>query len=262
MPRRALLDSDILPYEIGFVLDQSVSEGAVIHAVEQKIESIRTESNSDKIECFLTHSRSNFRLDIATVAPYKGQRPSEKPFHWQLIRDYIASQYDCTEVRGHEADDIIADLAREDPDAVICSRDKDLDTVPGWHFRWKCGETQPQKMYYLSDKDADSFLAYQMIVGDQVDNIKGIPGVGKARAVKILQECDTWSKQVKAIAEAYVYFIGGGSNEAIHYEDSYKNKHWKTPVEIMEENFMLLNLTRYDVIDTKLRSHYDEGTLS
>lgn len=241
-----LLDSDILPYEIGYVLDETVSEGKVYHTVDMKIEEIRANSGSDSLEFYLTHSKSNFRNFIATVAPYKGHRPSEKPYHWASIRDYLISQYGAIEVRGYEADDIIADRAREDDETIICSRDKDLDTVPGWHFRWKCGDKQPERKYFVTPFEAHYFLHYQMLVGDQADNIKGIPGCGDKKAKAILSECETYEDLQDAVLKAYTKIIGEGSHGPIYYEDHNKNRYWRTPFEIMMENYELLALgTRY-----------------
>ena len=60
---------------------------------------------------YLTDSGSNFRLDIATILPYKGNRSgTEKPPLWKGLREYLMEAYpdQVTEVVGIEADDQLA----------------------------------------------------------------------------------------------------------------------------------------------------------
>lgn len=238
----ALLDTDILPYELGAVFDETVSPGHVYQAVDDKINNIVKGSKASDLVCFLTNSKANFRLGRATVAPYKGQRSSEKNPWWGSIRDYIINMYDPIIANGNEADDLIVDYHKHDRDTIICSRDKDLDTVPGWHYRWRCGERQPERRYYVSPRDAWYFFYYQMLTGDVVDNIKGVYGVGPKKAEQVLGNLDNKHEMREAVCQLYIEKYGEGSNDYIHYEDHRKNRHWKRPTEIMEEMADLLYL--------------------
>jgi len=238
----ALIDADILPYELGAVFDETVSPGHVYQAVDDKINTIIRGAKAHDAVYFLTNSKANFRLARATVAPYKGQRPSEKNFWWHHIRDYIISMYEPVIADGNEADDLIIDYHKKDIETVICSRDKDLDTSPGWHYRWKCGERQPERRYYVPPHEAWQFFYYQLLAGDIVDNIKGVYGVGPKKATKILAPLEDKHAMREAVCRVYIDVYGGGSNKHIHYEDCNKNKHWKRPTEIMEEMADLLYL--------------------
>ena len=227
---KALIDCDILPYELGAVLDETVSIRKVLESTDKKIEEIINRSGSSSYVGFLTESRTNFRIGEATVAPYKGHRSSEKPYHWNSIRDHILENYHIEVAVGCEADDLIGDECLKDiGNTIICSRDKDMDTIPGWHYRWKCGERQPEKRYYVNDFEARYFFYYQMLVGDQADNIKGIIGVG-----------DSEEEMLQVVKGAYVDVYGGGSNEEIYYELPDKTRIWKRPTEIMREMADLL----------------------
>lgn len=198
-------------------------------------------AKADTFECFLTNSGSNFRIKTATVAPYKGHRPPDKPYYWSTIRNYLILEYHATIAEGCEADDLIGDEALKDIDnTIICSRDKDLDTVPGWHYRWKCGERQPERRYYVNDTEAFNFFMYQMLVGDVSDNIKGVLGIGDKKAKKILAECKSKEEMLHAVKQTYINVYGEGCDEPIYYETEDKQRVWKRPTEIMKENAELL----------------------
>lgn len=236
----ALLDSDIIPYELGFVFDETVPEGKVLRSVDEKINSIQKKSGCTETICFLTHSKSNFRLHRATVAPYKGTRAHEKPYHWKTIRDYIESEYNAIEARGLEADDLIGTAHIDNPDSVICSRDKDMDTIPGWHYRWQCGERQPERKYHVSQFDGWYFFYYQLLIGDIVDNIKGVYGIGAKKAEKILANCSTKDEMHEVVKQVYINVYGDGLDKPVYYEDHLKNRYWRKPTEIMAEMADLL----------------------
>jgi hypothetical protein len=238
----ALIDADILPYEIGSVFDETISTRKVLEVVDRRIESILEETGCDDYTCFITNSGNNFRLQRATVAPYKGHRSPHKPYHWVTIRDHLKYAYEAIEADGCEADDLIADMKKQYDNSIICSRDKDFDTIPGWHYRWKCGERQPQRTYYVNRAEAWQFFYFQLLAGDTADNIKGIVGVGNVGAKTALAGCTTKDALHEAARHKYIEVYGGGSNDLIFYEDEFKNKHWRTPIEIMAEMADLLYL--------------------
>jgi 5'-3' exonuclease len=125
----------------------------------------------------------NFRFGIATEQPYKGNRVDfAKPYHWGTVNDYIFHKYGRKVVTcvGFEADDFMAfHRERDEPDKeyYICTRDKDLNTCPGYHYRWECGENQPEKLpYWITPFEAQEFFLTQCLMGDSTDNI---PGCGR-----------------------------------------------------------------------------------
>ena len=74
----------------------------------------------------------------------------------------------------------------QDEACILVSIDKDLDTVPGWHYNYDKKIT-----YFVTPEEASYNFYYQLLVGDSSDNIKGAVGVGPAKAKKILSECKT-----------------------------------------------------------------------
>jgi len=125
-------------------------------------------------------------------------------------------------------------------DTVICSRDKDLKQVPGWHYGWEVGEqpeyklkwVNPLGMLYsqwesgISEKTGKETLSlkkvtgdglrwfyYQTLVGDPTDTIPGLPGCGPKRALTLLEFCETEKEMYEAVSEEYKIVYGDSWKE-------------------------------------------------
>lgn len=176
---KALIDADVLLYEIGFSSERSELVGGhkvVVPAswefcqelFDKKITLIQDEIQAtEPPRLFFTNTASlnktlnkrrayideapvpfvdNFRYALAKERAYKAGRASAKPFHFNNIIAYALSEYDChVNESGLEADDAmcIEQYSRwkvGDLTTTICSRDKDLRQCPGWHYSWECGK--------------------------------------------------------------------------------------------------------------------------
>ena len=233
--KNALIDSDLLVYAIGFVFDESVSEHIVMNKVDERIEDIQNEAGCTTNICFITRPRDNFRYDVATIGKYKGNRLPGKPFHYEFIRDYLKHGHSAIESSGCEADDTIADaMVLDRENSVICSIDKDLDTVYGWHYKWGVGGRPAKGLRYISPHEAHRFLCKQMLMGDSIDCIVGVYNIGEKRAESILNRCE--DDYMQAVKQTYRDIYG----------DSIKYQTWRgewverTSTEIMEEMHGLL----------------------
>jgi 5'-3' exonuclease len=101
---------------------------------------------------------------------------------------------------GLEADDAMSILHTERDDTIICSRDKDLRQVPGWSYSWELGRQPSFGPIRISKAGSLSlsedrkkltgtglaFFYSQLLTGDRVDNIPGLPGCGPVAAWNIL----------------------------------------------------------------------------
>lgn len=138
--QHALIDADILNYRIGFACNEeseSVAITTMAHFLEDLL--LLDLTNVQTWELHLT-GKENFRNDIAVTVPYKGNRKSEKPVHYHLLREYLVDAWAATVSQGIEADDMLAIRATElGESSVIVSLDKDLDQVPGWHYNFSKG---------------------------------------------------------------------------------------------------------------------------
>ena len=100
------------------------------------------------------------------------------------------------DVPGVEADDVIGTLAhvaaQQGVDCIISSGDKDLSQLVNEHIT--VIDTMNDRRRDIAGVTAEFgvppslMLDYQTLVGDQVDNVPGVPKVGPKTAVKWLQE--------------------------------------------------------------------------
>jgi len=143
--------------------------------------------------------KANFRYQVATIQPYKGNRASlQKPFHLDTIRQYLVDSYDAHVSVGMEADDSIG-LAHNVETDIVVSLDKDLNCIPGDHYNWK-----EERLYTVSEHDADASFYCQVITGDSTDNIPGIYGMGaKSKVLTNVRESETEEEMFELAAKEY-----------------------------------------------------------
>lgn len=164
-------------------------EEAALYNVRSILRSIADDLQVDldeEVKVYLS-GPENYRIGVATLKPYKGNRdPTKKPVHAPAIKELLRNRYNCKVSDGQEADDDMAQahfqLWTLDPDSTcIATIDKDLDTIPGMHYNFA-----KKEKYIVTPREAKLNFWKQMLTGDTVDNIPGIPGVGHSKAKKLL----------------------------------------------------------------------------
>jgi hypothetical protein len=195
---KALIDGDILVYRIGFA-SENEPESIAIARCSEFIEDLILFNGFGEYQGYLT-GKTNFRNEIAVTAPYKGNRKSAKPKHYQLLRDYMESAWSFTMIEDQEADDAIGIAAYEMEvgEYCICSIDKDLDMLRGDHYNFVKDER-----YFITEEEGIKNFYKQLLMGDRVDNIIGIKGIGTVKAERLLKECKNENEMYLAILEAY-----------------------------------------------------------
>ena len=195
---KALIDGDILVYRIGFASEDE-PESIAMARCSEFIEDLILFNGFGEYQGYLT-GKTNFRNEIAVTAPYKGNRKSAKPKHYQLLRDYMESAWDFTMIEDQEADDAIGIAAYEMEvgEYCICSIDKDLDMLRGDHYNFVKDER-----YFITEEEGIKNFYKQLLMGDRVDNIIGIKGIGTVKAERLLKECKNENEMYLAILEAY-----------------------------------------------------------
>lgn len=134
-------------------------------------------------EIYLT-GKGNYRDKIAVTHGYKANRKDiDKPILYNEAKQHLIDMWCATVVNEMEADDMLGIQQRND--TCICTIDKDLDMVPGWHY-----DFVKEDMYNVSPTEADFAFYRQVLTGDDTDNIKGLHGIGPVRALKILDKAD------------------------------------------------------------------------
>lgn len=110
-----------------------------------------------------------------------------------LVRDAGIPIY---HLPGYEADDVLATLARkleaQGFDVVLVSKDKDLRQLLSPHIRMYDVQadqfTTPQSLRETLGFSPEQAIEIQSLMGDKIDNVPGIPGVGDKTAVELIQQ--------------------------------------------------------------------------
>ena len=171
--------------------------------VRNIIDAICKELSCDRYVVYLS-GPTNFRNELATIRPYKGNRDkAHKPVHGPAIREYLSRRHPCVLSDNEEADDVIGythySRWRQDPESsCIATQDKDLNMIPGWHYNFA-----KQTREFISPELADYNFYHQLLTGDPTDNIQGVPGCGKVRASKLLTDCVGVVHMYEVCKEAY-----------------------------------------------------------
>jgi hypothetical protein len=223
-----LIDADILVYRIAFG-----NEDDSIDYAKKNMDNLIAEilvgvgSDADSYQLYLTGG-GNFRKELATIQPYKGTRKSEKPKHYQALRDYLVDHWNAKVIQGMEADDALAmEGTRLGDEAVIVSIDKDLLQVKGRHYNFNT-----KQMVVIDEFTGMYNLYHQLLTGDRVDNIRGVQGIGKVKATKLLKDCETEYEMFTTVLKAY----GNNLDELIEnarllYLLRYEDDWWHPPKE-------------------------------
>ena len=148
--------------------------------LDEIISSICNNTNSSSWNCYLS-GNNNFRKSIATLLPYKGNRSTEKPFHYSTITSELRER-GAISVDYLEADDLMSIEYHLKDNGVICSTDKDLRTVPSLNYN-----IDKKELKRITNEEADKNFFLQLLIGDSVDNIPSPYGLGKAKAESFLE---------------------------------------------------------------------------
>ena len=231
------IDGDQMCYACGFATEgEELSH--TLHNVKAAIERILKDTKSETYDLFISGS-SNYREDVAVSHEYKGTRTGKKPSSYEDIREYLKGVWNAKESDGIESDDEVSLLLWEDfiaacqqPEdckVILSSPDKDLNNTPGWHYNPRTQET-----YWVDERQATRHFCWQMLCGDGVDNIKGLPkltisgtsalglkagigkkGVGKVTAKQITNvDMDAY----QTIVNMFVAYLAWGFDEGLSEE--------------------------------------------
>lgn len=223
MPRKpdfdhALIDADILAYvacraeERRFrfpgTAEESVDPGELEVALESfqdRVEDLRKEVRAARVVLCFSDPKANWRKTI--LPTYKAHRdPRAKPHHLLALREPLEKAGYTMYVRpALEGDDVLGILAtmKHGPlhgSKVVISIDKDLRSIPGWLMR---SHVKDERLCDISEAQADWWHMVQTLTGDTTDNYHGCPGIGIARATRLLDGCRGAVEMWGAVVTAY-----------------------------------------------------------
>lgn len=195
MKKIALLDADIICYTAGHMSVQWIdfdgdevaipNMDAAREVVDEIVQAWTKHAGADEPMCILSpDDRTNFRL--LEWPQYKTHRKSSrKPPHLGEIQEYLRDRWNAYSVPYLEGDDVMGILATKRPEErIIVSTDKDMATVPGWHYNPNKDADGPR---YVDAMSAQRFLQWQVLTGDPTDGYKGAKGIGPKKADIILK---------------------------------------------------------------------------
>lgn len=189
----ALIDGDLVAFRCA-ASAEGESEGWVATArCDSFIDEILAMTGATEYEVWLS-GKDNFRK--AVYPEYKGNRKDAyRPKYEADCKDYLKLQHNAQVLDGAEADDALGFRAYEIGErAIVCTNDKDNKQTAGKHY-----DPVKKEFFSVTDEEATRFFYYQMLVGDPVDNLKGVPGIGPVKANKLLDSVppEEWYQTVK-----------------------------------------------------------------
>jgi len=219
---KVVIDGDQMVYAAGFVTESDPLSHAC-QIVKKGLEKILRDCGTENYELYIG-GEGNFREEVAITKGYKANRTKARPVHYDGIREYMQSVWDAEVVHGMEVDDKVSILLFEDFVAngeegtlVLSSPDKDLMNTPGWHYN-----PRTRKIRFINETQASRHFWFQMLTGDTVDNIPGLPhgtdelitnyslsghclrGMGETNAKRLMAHGKTVLDAERLVTEAYV----------------------------------------------------------
>jgi 5'-3' exonuclease len=195
------IDGDILVYQC---IWGAKSTKDIKKKLDQTVSNIMSdlEGGTGKIAI---KGKGNFRKDI--FPEYKGNRKKElteqeKEF-FAYAYNYLENNWNAVPAHGMEADDLLAIWSTEEA-GIIVSIDKDMLQVPGLHFN-----TRKKEYQSVNEEEASLTLHTQVLMGDSVDNIAGLRGIGKVKAAKVMANVPM-SQHLSAVKKFWQESFGRG----------------------------------------------------
>jgi DNA polymerase-1 len=219
------------------------------------IDLIKNQKPTHMAVCFDTAEPTERHTDFADYKAQRQEAPEDLTAAIPDIKRIISAlNIPIIESHGYEADDVIGTLAKQaekyDYEVYMVTPDKDYgqlvsDKIKIYKPGYQGGEVEIMGPKEVCEKwcieSVDQVIDILGLMGDAVDNIPGIAGVGQKTACKLLTEYKTL-ENVLANAEN----IKGALGEKIKKgkEDAILSKKLATiitavPVEFHEENFLI-----------------------
>lgn len=205
--------------------------------------------------CFDTHAPTERHIDFADYKANRQEAPEDIIDSIPDIKKIIKGfNVPCIEKDGYEADDVIGALAKQAEKAgyqvYMVTPDKDYGQLVSENIKIYKPGYQGGSVEILGPKEVcekwdienvDQVIDILGLMGDAVDNIPGIKGIGEKTAAKLLKEYGTL-ENILANADT----IKGSVGEKVRNgkEDALMSKKLATiilnvPVEFHEEDFRL-----------------------
>lgn len=202
---KALIDGDVVIYRCGWASENEEETIACVRA-NKTIEDMLQAVQATEYQVWLSDTlENNFRYKIDDQ--YKISRQSQpKPKWYWSIKEFLKKEWNAEITEGQEADDALGigqatatgAMDAESNGTIICSYDKDLLQVPGKHYRFPTHEFSEVEEF----EGLKNFYS-QFLMGDRVDDIKGVYGLGPVRTKALLGGCTTEQELFSKVRDRY-----------------------------------------------------------
>ena len=190
----ALLDGDIFAYRTAATAEQEefwIAKSRVNEMLERCLSAVKAES----YQLWLSGDPAeNFRYQI--YPEYKANRTQPKPRHLEPLREFLVKTWAARLTPEAECDDYLGINAAED--TIICSIDKDLLQIPGNHWNFV-----KEEHTFVSKEDGYRRFYKHLLIGDASDNIRGVSGIGRVKAERLIQDTFTEREAFDATRNAF-----------------------------------------------------------
>lgn len=206
---RALIDGDVVVYAAGFASDAAAKARGLEHepwnyqrqGINEMLYAVQKTVEATRTTIYLSHPVNHREI---LYPPYKQNRDVlHKPFWYSEIKEYLLDKGALFSEEGDEADDALGIAQDEDSDTIICTNDKDLDMIAGFHYNWS-PKRKANGVYFIDEVEGLRNFYTQMLTGDATDNI---PGLYKATGQKATQAIKAGLDSLYTETEMYDYVL-------------------------------------------------------
>ena len=205
----------LLAIDVNYFLHRFWFSGAGIESavsvatwIQRTVERLKEKGLTDVACCFDSHRNDRKELTKEWEDKYKDRPPKDPELGQQLslVHDLLSGRgFACVSVDGMEGDDVMASYAKQfDGRITLMTQDKDcrqclsskcnilLDVT--WIQDETSGDHLPEYKWLSAKQHTeatgirpDQWTAYQAIMGDNCDGIKGAAGIGEKGAADLIK---------------------------------------------------------------------------
>lgn len=209
----------LLAVDCNYFLHRFWHSGAGVEAatgvaswIKRTVERLKEKGLTDLACCFDSHTNARNELTKDWEDKYKDRppKPPELAQQLTLVRELIERDgFATVSVDGMEADDVMASYAKQfDGKVTLLTQDKDqrqclsgscnilLDVT--WLQDEHSGDHLPEYKWLSAKQHTEAtgippekWTDYQMIMGDNVDGVRGVEGIGEKGAKDLIQQFGT-----------------------------------------------------------------------
>jgi 5'-3' exonuclease len=223
--RIAVIDMDSVCYVVGQgnkVLDEqgnpvkalSGSGNMVFQYVDKTEEELQKSAdwimNDILTKCGATHyigwmkgaRTTAFRLEVNPE--YKSNRKQEPPRWWNFVQNHLFLHWQCKYIHDMEVDDAVNITRLQLPNSFIVAIDGDLLGLEGTHYNWKT-----QQWITTTEEQSINKFWSDMVCGQAVDNVKGVPKRGKKYFQKLADNVKQYGEPLHTtVLDLYIDHFG------------------------------------------------------